>query len=179
MSYAPLWKGGEPHHPRFRFNRQLCWRYLCWWAASNLDQLPGACPRFLMRLAGCLDRRPVTLVHADGTAYLHFESSGRFRAGEGRVYQFWFGPLSAAVRRIGAPFRNARGVNAHRCDFTDRETGLLYGGDGRAMNGLFDEFLESIEPTQEQQSAVAFAVDDLNRAIRGQGAPGTGTFRVN
>lgn len=169
MPYTALWKGIHPRHPRFCRDVRIWWRYACWWAASNLVQLPGAAPRGLMRLAGCFDRRRVTLIHNGPATSLRFEPSGRWRAGEGRFYQFWFGPLSAAVRRIAKPFSAARGANVHRCDFTDRETGLLYGGDGAAMTGLFDKFVAAIGPTPEQEAAIAFAVDDLQRALHGRG----------
>lgn len=174
MPYSSFWKGVHPRHPRFTRKASICWRYFCWWAANNLDQLPGGPPRMLMRLAGRFDRRPVTLVHHDRSTYLRFEASGRERAGAARFYQFWFGPFSRLFQRIASPFRTIAGANAHRCDFTDRETGLLYGGDGAAMNLLFAEFSEQISPTEVERAAVAFAVDDLHRALTDQPA-GSGT----
>ena len=168
MPYSAFWKGVDPRNPRFTRSASIYWRYFCWWAANNLDQLPGGVPRRLLQLAGCFDRRPVTLIHNGPTTTLRFESSGRWRAGEGRFYQFWFGPITALFRRIASPFRMVAGANAHRCDFTDRETGLLYGGNGKAMNLLFAEFSEQISPTEEERAAIAFAVEDLNGALRGR-----------
>lgn len=56
-----------------------------------------------------------------------------------------FGPFLAPWNRIERFFRSHTGGRSHRCEFTDREMGALYGGQrGAFMDELFDEFIGRI-----------------------------------
>ncbi len=48
--------------------------------------------------------------------------------------------------RVCRWFRDRTGGRSHRCEFTDREHGALYGfNEGAFMDKLFDQFLKNIE----------------------------------
>jgi len=70
-------------------------------------------------------------------------------------FRLWFRPRwrldmwAMGLRsRLGRPFRMLRGDGIdHRCSFTDRETGILWGYRGPdVMNRLFEKFIENISP---------------------------------
>lgn len=56
------------------------------------------------------------------------------------------GPFYAPWKRVERWFRAGTGGRSHRCEFTDREHGALWGHrEGAFMDRLFDRFVERIE----------------------------------
>ena len=55
------------------------------------------------------------------------------------------GPFKRPWMRIARFFRRFTGGRSHRCEFTDREKGALYGGkEGPFMDRLFEQFIQNI-----------------------------------
>lgn len=55
------------------------------------------------------------------------------------------GPFVPVWDRVTRIFRNRTGGRSHRCEFTDKTNGALYGGqEGGYMNRMFDRFIEDI-----------------------------------
>jgi hypothetical protein len=106
-------------------NPQIWGRYLAWWAYNNLQSwLPLAIPRSILRSWPDHVIQPLIKVNMG-------------------AWHRWLNLLKPLQRVVGR--------NAHRCDFTDPECGLLYGGDGEEMNRLFDGFLANIATTEDAE----------------------------
>ena len=55
------------------------------------------------------------------------------------------GPFYPLWKQMRAIVRKGRGGRSHRCEFTDKERGALYGGkDGGFMNEYFEQFIQNI-----------------------------------
>lgn len=55
------------------------------------------------------------------------------------------GPFVRPWRRVERFFGNHTGGRSHRCEFTDKQSGALYGqNNGAYMNALFGQFIENI-----------------------------------
>jgi hypothetical protein len=62
----------------------------------------------------------------------------------GPFYPFW--------KRLRAIVRKGRGGRSHRCEFTDKERGALYGGkEGGFMDAYFEQFIRNISGDLEVQ----------------------------
>jgi hypothetical protein len=68
-----------------------------------------------------------------------------------RPMPWWLQPRALGVfvkpwNKIASWFIRQTGEFSHRCEFTDKEDGLLYGGKkGAFMNKMFEQFIESID----------------------------------
>lgn len=60
------------------------------------------------------------------------------------------GPFFKTWNRLERFIARGRGGCSHRCEFTDKQHGALYGGtDGPYMNAMFEQFIENITPEIE------------------------------
>ncbi len=169
-------------YTRFFYGVRLCprltlkpaaWKgYLGWWLAANLHNLTLV-PRWLSRLAlkaGAARiyqrRHPGDLLHRKRSRWL-------LRACDSAILAFQAAePFRRVVRRLASYFRAWAGVMAHRCDWTDPETGILYGGGGGEMDKLFNRFVGNISPTPEQRDAARRAVEGLQGLLLADSTPG-------
>jgi len=58
--------------------------------------------------------------------------------------KYFPGFLANPWKKVAWFFAHHTGGHSHRCDFTDKKTGLLHGGDGEAMNNLWKTFIKNI-----------------------------------
>ena len=66
------------------------------------------------------------------------------------VGQYGVGPFVRPWRWLYRQFKRHTGSRSHRCEFTDRERGALYGGrEGPFMNRYFEQFLRNIENPEQ------------------------------
>lgn len=136
--------------------------YVGWWANHNLSQLPGATPRWAMSLLHRIPPRGFIIHHSAPRSTVHRKPGHPFSWWSCRLWVIWREWLTPAVHRVAGAMSAKRFRQfAHRCDWTDVETGLLYGGDGLAMNRAFEQFVENISPTPEDLARVDEAVDEL------------------
>ncbi len=129
-------------------NLRIHLEYLCWriqfWMSGHKPYYPLWLRMFL------LSRFPETRHFMDWITYNNWLRTGWQPKPEYRPLP-WFvgeaaiGPLVKPWSRVGHFFRAHTGGRSHRCEFTDRRRGALYGGqDGAFMNKLFDQFIENI-----------------------------------
>jgi hypothetical protein len=61
-----------------------------------------------------------------------------------------FGPFVEPWDKVQGWFRKHTGDRTHRCEFTDKKRGALYGGkDGGFMEKYFEKFIENISEDEE------------------------------
>jgi hypothetical protein len=115
--------------PRLIRDYRIWLQYLCWciqsWMSSHKPILPMFLRVWAYRLGADVSEIAKPLPWPLGEAAM--------------------GPFLAPWNRVERFFRDRTGGRSHRCEFTDREAGALYGGQqGPFMNKLFEQLLENI-----------------------------------
>lgn len=136
-------------NPRLTRDWRIWLQYLCW------------CIKHWMMF-----HKPYLPMFVRGWAYRHYGNE-RFHQ-SWRMREWWRDGLGADVSKIAKPlpwplcetaegpfvrpwsrverfFSNHTGGRSHRCEFTDREMGALYGGQqGAFMDRFFEQFIGNI-----------------------------------
>ena len=124
--------------------------YACWIVANWMDNHKPYLPRFVRLLVFKYYPGAETRMVASKRTYDWWISQGhevdkKFKPLPWPICENCFGPFIKPWNKIRNFVAKGRGGHAHRCDFTDKKNGLLYGGDGQTMNKLWGKFMETID----------------------------------
>lgn len=146
-------KGVDLRDPRLSRDWRLWAQYFCWcianWMSCHKPYLPIRLRCWLLR------RFPQNRWGMEWRLWEFWVSQGYDLTDAPRplpwpVCPDGFGPFVAPWNRVERWFRQRTGGRSHRCEFTDRRHGALYGGtDGAFMDRLFERFVENISDDQQ------------------------------
>lgn len=143
--------GIEPRNPRLVKSPRVWWKYLNWCIYTYLQRYSFVYPMFIRKWA--YRRYGERRYWLSNRTYAYWrETNPDWIPSKESTPLPWYigeagmGPVRLVWKRFLRIFSNQKGEYSHRCEFTDREKGALYGGkEGAFMNRLFEQFLENIE----------------------------------
>lgn len=142
-------KGIDFRNPRLTRSWRIWLEYLCWsvqfWMSYHKPYLPLRLRAFIFRHTAPerhhLSWRMVEHWKQVNPDYVH-----PYKPLPWPIMPSAFGPFVGPWDRVTRWFRRHTGDRSHRCEFTDKTRGALYGGqEGGYMNKLFEQFLHNIE----------------------------------
>jgi hypothetical protein len=132
-----------------RIKNPIVWfQYLCWNIQFWMSGQSMAYPIWLRKLL--LRRYPAERHGASWRMIKIYKAANpnyvpKYRPLPWYVGECALGPFYHPWRRLGTIVRKFTGGRSHRCEFTDKELGALYGGkEGGFMNELFEQFIQNI-----------------------------------
>lgn len=143
-------KGIDWNDPRLTRKPKIWLEYLCWCITAWMDEHNPYLPKWMRRwLYQHLEPRRL---HVSQWQYQFWceQNPGADRSSWPKPLPWPIcpgaqGPFVGPWKSARAWLAQHRGGRSHRCEFTDRENGALYGGtEGGFMNKLFDQFIENI-----------------------------------
>ncbi len=171
MGYVSFWKGVRPSQ-NLTLKAGRWAGYLCWWLEANLRQLPPMPSTRLYRLANYLTPRLWARVTWAGRDTEVAVRSGAEANGWEPLGSVALHLLALRLRKPGCLCNRLvrwRGPFGHRCDWTDRQGGRLYGGQGGAIDALFEQFIGNISITPAQAAAVETACAQFQGLVLSHG----------
>jgi len=155
MSLAFFTKGVDWKNPRLTKKPRVWGEYLCWcihaWMTGHIPYYPRWLRRYL------LSRFPARRhgIMWWQVRYWQKHLSEYVFSKADRPLPWYIGPRAIGPfvrpwRWIARQFRGHTSGRSHRCEFTDREEGALYGGQkGGFMDDLFEELIRNISDPAE------------------------------
>ena len=148
-------KGIDWSDPNLTRDIHIWTQYLCWciraWMTSHIPYYPRWLRR---RLLKCFPARRHGISWRD-VCFSKTNVPGYICTKRNRPLPWYIGvrargPLVRPWLWTANRFLQHRGGCSHRCEFTDKEWGALYGGQrGAFMDTLFEKFLENISDPAE------------------------------
>jgi hypothetical protein len=142
-------KGVDFKNARLTRSLRVWFEYLCWCIQSWMDTHKPYLP--VKMRAWLLAKFPPERWHSGRTYYYRLRNGAKaseiskFKPLPWPICPSAFGPFVGPWSRVERWFRNRTGGRSHRCEFTDKTDGALYGGtEGGFMDKLFDQFIENI-----------------------------------
>ena len=128
-------------------NPVIWFQYFCWcaqnWMSKHTPYYPLGVRIWLHRLYPDTIYQPQHMIDSWRRFDKHYNE--RYKPPPWYIGMHCQGPFMRPWRRIQAFFRGLTGGLSHRCEFTDKKHGALYGHkEGAFMNELFEQFIENI-----------------------------------
>ena len=143
-------KGVDLKDKRLTRNPRIWAMYLCWCIANKMSYDAFTYPdwfRLYVIKHYSPSRMGMTWKRIDEWKRINpdFKMSPDMRPLPGIIGPYAIGPLNPLWIKLRHFIGKGSGRYSHRCEFTDKERGALYGGkDGAFMNDLFAEFIGNI-----------------------------------
>ena len=147
-----------PALPRRTSNPLIWWQYLCWriqfWMSGHRPLLPSPVRMWAYNRWGgrrySISPRTVEGWIRFGGLTPEQAKQDQYRPLPWPFGEYAMGPFVGPWARVQRFFRSQTGGRSHRCEFTDKEHGALYGhNEGAFMDRLFERFLDNIDADGE------------------------------
>ena len=121
-------KGVELRNPRLTRSPQIWWMYLCWCIqfqlVHNAPRYPESIRKWAFKHYGT-DRFQYSTNSIRNRRIVFPDYQPKAKPLPWYIGEHALGPFYKISRRVGRWFRNQTGEYSHRCEFTDRGSGLL------------------------------------------------------
>lgn len=138
--------------PRKTRNPRIWFQYGCWWVQFWMMFHKPYYPLWLrMWLLNRFpeERRSLTRRTIEGWKHINPKYEPKYPPLPWFVGDYAFGPFIGPWNRAQRLLRKGTGGRSHRCEFTDPESGALYGhNEGAFMDAYFDQLIANIDAAE-------------------------------